>query len=259
MEIHFHKYQGAGNDFIMVDNRSLVFPKNNIELIHKLCDRRFGIGADGLILLEPSEKQDFTMVYFNADGKEGSMCGNGGRCIVAFAKKLQIIKNETTFEAADGLHSAKIENDLVNLQMADVENIEIYDTHTFLNTGSPHHVSFCDAISNLNVAEMGSKIRYGAPYFEEGTNVNFVEQISGNSFKVRTYERGVEDETLACGTGVTAVAIAANKTNKTSEEKIYIEVLGGKLEVSFKKEGNSYKNVFLKGPAQFVFIGKITV
>lgn len=259
MEIHFHKYQGAGNDFIMVDNRSLVFPKNNIELIHKLCDRRFGIGADGLILLEPSEKQDFTMVYFNADGKEGSMCGNGGRCIVAFAKKLDIIKNETTFEASDGLHFAKIENDLVNLQMADVENIEIYDTHTFLNTGSPHHVSFCDAVSTLNVAEMGSKIRYGAPYFEEGTNVNFVEQISGNSFKVRTYERGVEDETLACGTGVTAVAIAANKTNKTSEEKIYIEVLGGKLEVSFKKEGNSYKNVFLKGPAQFVFEGKITV
>lgn len=259
MEIHFHKYQGAGNDFIMVDNRSLVFPKNNIELIHKLCDRRFGIGADGLILLEPSEKQDFTMVYFNADGKEGSMCGNGGRCIVAFAKKLDIIKNETTFEATDGLHFAKIENDLVNLQMADVENIEIYDTHTFLNTGSPHHVNFCEAISNLNVAEMGSKIRYGSPYFEEGTNVNFVEQISGNSFKVRTYERGVEDETLACGTGVTAVAIAANKTNKTSEEKIYIEVLGGKLEVSFKKVGNSYKNVFLKGPAQFVFEGKITV
>lgn len=259
MEIHFHKYQGAGNDFIMVDNRSLVFPKNNIKLIHKLCDRRFGIGADGLILLEPSEKQDFTMVYFNADGKEGSMCGNGGRCIVAFAKKLHIIKNETTFEAVDGLHFAKIENDLVNLQMSDVENIEIYDTHTFLNTGSPHHVSFCDTVSSLNVAEMGSKIRYGAPYFEEGTNVNFVEQISGNSFKVRTYERGVEDETLACGTGVTAVAIAANKTNKTSEDKIYIEVLGGKLEVSFKKEGNSYKNVFLKGPAQFVFKGKITV
>ncbi|MFZ2283424.1 MAG: diaminopimelate epimerase [Lutibacter sp.] len=259
MEIQFNKYQGAGNDFIMVDSRSFVFPKNNIELIHKLCDRRFGIGADGLILLEPSDKQDFTMVYFNADGKEGSMCGNGGRCIVAFAKKLHIIKNKTTFEAADGLHFAKIENDLVNLQMADVENIEIYDTHTFLNTGSPHHVSFCDAVSNLNVAEMGSKIRYGAPYFEKGTNVNFVEQISGNSFKVRTYERGVEDETLACGTGVTAVAIAANKTNKTTEEKIYIEVLGGKLEVSFKKEGNSYKNVFLKGPAQFVFEGKITV
>ncbi len=259
MEILFYKYQGTGNDFIMVDNRSRVFPKNNVGLIHKLCDRRFGIGADGLILLEPSEKHDFTMVYFNADGKEGSMCGNGGRCIAAFAKKLSIIKNKTTFEAADGLHFAEIENALVNLQMADVANIEIYDTHVFLNTGSPHHVNFCKIVGNLNVREMGSKIRYGAPYFEEGTNVNFVEQISENAFKVRTYERGVEDETLACGTGVTAVAIAANKSKKTAEEKIYIEVLGGKLEVSFKKEGNSYKNVFLKGPAQFVYEGKISV
>jgi diaminopimelate epimerase len=209
--------------------------------------------------LEPSQKQDFTMVYFNADGKEGSMCGNGGRCIVAFAKKLDIIKNETTFEATDGLHFANIENELVNLQMADVENIEIYDTHTFLNTGSPHHVNFCNAVAPLNVSELGAKIRYGAPYFEAGTNVNFVEQLSANSFKVRTYERGVEDETLACGTGVTAVAIAANKSNRTNEERIYIEVLGGNLEVSFKKEGDSYKNVFLKGPAQFVFEGKITV
>ncbi len=259
MEIHFYKYQGTGNDFVMVDNRSQVFPRNNVSLIQKLCDRRFGIGADGLILLEPSEAHDFTMVYFNADGKEGSMCGNGGRCIVAFAKKLHMIKNKTTFVAADGLHYAEIKNGLVNLKMADVENIEIYDTHAFLNTGSPHHVNFCNIVENLNVREMGSKIRYGAPYFEEGTNVNFVEQISGDSFKVRTYERGVEDETLACGTGVTAVAIAANKSNKTTEEKIYIDVLGGKLEVSFKKEGNIYKNVFLKGPAQFVFEGKITV
>ena len=259
MEIHFYKYQGAGNDFIMVDNRSAFFPKNNVELIHNLCDRRFGIGADGLILLESSEKQDFTMIYYNADGKEGSMCGNGGRCIVAFAKKLAIIGDETTFEATDGLHYAKIENDLINLQMADIENIEIYDTHTFLNTGSPHHVKFCNAVAPLNVVELGSKIRYGAPYFEEGTNVNFVEQISDNSFRVRTYERGVEGETLACGTGVTAVAIAANKTNRTADEKIYIEVLGGNLEVSFKKVDNTYIKVFLKGPAQFVFEGNINV
>jgi diaminopimelate epimerase len=259
MEIHFYKYQGAGNDFIMVDNRKPFFPKSDVELIHNLCDRRFGIGADGLILLESSEKQDFNMIYYNADGKEGSMCGNGGRCIVAFAKKLDIIGDETTFEATDGLHYAKIEDDLINLQMADIENIEIHDNHIFLNTGSPHHVNFCNAVALLDVVELGSKIRYGAPYFEEGTNVNFVEQISGDSFKVRTYERGVEDETLACGTGVTAVAIAANKTNRTAEEKIFIEVLGGNLEVSFKKENDCYKNVFLKGPAQFVFEGNIIV
>ncbi|MFA5297051.1 MAG: diaminopimelate epimerase [Lutibacter sp.] len=259
MEIHFYKYQGAGNDFIMVDNRSLNFLKDDVNLIHKLCDRRFGVGADGLILLESSKNHDFKMVYFNADGKEGSMCGNGGRCIVAFAKKLNIIKYKTTFEAIDGQHFAKIEDELVNLQMADVENIEIYDSHVFLDTGSPHHVNFCDAVSNLDVPKLGSKIRYGAPYFEVGTNVNFVEQISENSFKVRTYERGVEDETLACGTGVTAVAIAANKTKKTAEERIFIEVLGGNLEVSFKKEGDCYKNVFLKGPAQFIFEGNISV
>lgn len=259
MEIQFYKYQGAGNDFIIIDNRSLIFPKNNVELIHKLCERRFGIGSDGLILLEPSEMQDFTMSYYNADGKEGSMCGNGGRCIVAFAKKLNIIDDKTTFEATDGLHFAEIQNEFVNLQMTDVENVEIYDTHAFLNTGSPHHVNFCNAVAPLNIPKLGSKIRYGAPYFEEGANVNFVEQISGNLFKVRTYERGVEDETLACGTGVTAVAIAANKTNRTTEERIFIEVLGGNLEVSFKKEGDHYTNVFLKGPAQFVFEGKITV
>ena len=259
MKIHFYKYQGAGNDFIMVDNRSLNFPKNKVILIQKLCDRKFGVGADGLILLESSNNHDFKMIYFNADGKESSMCGNGGRCIVAFAKKLNIIAHKTTFEAIDGQHFAEVENELINLQMTDVENIEIYDSHVFLNTGSPHHVNFCDAIDTLDVPKLGSKIRYGAPYFEEGTNVNFVEQISENSFKVRTYERGVEGETLACGTGVTAVAIAANKTGKTTEERIFIEVLGGKLEVSFKKENNNYKNVFLKGPAQFVFEGNISV
>lgn len=257
MKLHFYKYQGTGNDFIMVDNRSLFFPKTNIQLIEKLCNRRFGIGADGLILLEPSDKQDFTMVYYNADGNEGSMCGNGGRCLVAFAKQLGIITNETTFDAVDGLHYASIENELVNLKMIDVSEILEEKTYSFLNTGSPHHVSFCNSVSAINVKEEGAKIRYSAPYSEKGTNVNFVEIINDNSFKVRTYERGVEDETLACGTGVTAVAIAAHKTNKTTKNTIKIEVLGGNLEVSFKNEGTNYTNVFLKGPAQFVFDGTI--
>ncbi|UMB53891.1 diaminopimelate epimerase [Lutibacter sp. A64] len=259
MKIHFYKYQGAGNDFIMVDNRDLSFPKTNKQLINKLCDRRFGIGADGLILLEPSENEDFTMVYFNADGNEGSMCGNGGRCIVAFAKQLAVINNKTTFNAVDGLHFASIENEIVSLKMIDVTDIEVSDTHAFLNTGSPHHVSFTEEISDLNVKEVGAKIRYGAPYFETGTNVNFVEKTATDSFKVRTYERGVEDETLACGTGVTAVAIAAHNSNKTSDTSIKIEVLGGNLEVSFEKIKNTYTNVFLKGPAQFVFEGNITL
>lgn len=259
MKLHFQKYQGSGNDFIMVDNRALIFPKTNTNLINKLCDRRFGIGADGLILLEPSENQDFKMVYFNADGNEGSMCGNGGRCIVAFAKQLGIIKNETSFDAVDGLHYATIEGEIVSLKMIDVSEIEVTDSHTFLDTGSPHHIFFCNDVSSINVKKLGRKIRYGAPYFNEGTNVNFVEQLSDNSFKVRTYERGVENETLACGTGVTAVAIAANKTNKTATESIKIEVMGGDLEVSFKKEGNMYTHVFLKGPVKVVFEGNITI
>jgi diaminopimelate epimerase len=259
MKLQFYKYQGTGNDFIMIDNRSLFFPKTDVKLINKLCDRRFGIGGDGLILLEPSENEDFTMVYYNADGNEGSMCGNGGRCLVAFAKQLNIIENETTFNAVDGLHYATIKNGIVSLKMIDVNEIKLSNTHSFLNTGSPHHVSFFDTISKVNVKELGANIRYGSPYFEVGTNVNFAEQVAENSFKVRTYERGVEDETLACGTGVTAVAIAANKTSKTTSNHIKIEVLGGNLEVSFDKKGENYTNVFLTGPAQFVFEGKISI
>ena len=259
MKVHFFKYQGTGNDFIMIDNRSNTFPKNSTKLIHKLCDRRFGIGADGLILLEPSEKYDFTMIYFNADGNEGSMCGNGGRCIVAFANHLGIIEKESTFEAVDGLHYALIENGIVSLQMSDIKTIESFKNHYFLNTGSPHHIQFNDKVTNLNVKKLGKKIRYGAPYFKEGTNVNFAEQLSNNSFKVRTYERGVEDETLACGTGVTAVAIAAHKSNKTNANSINIEVLGGHLEVTFQQEGDLYKNIFLKGSAQFVYKGNIEI
>jgi diaminopimelate epimerase len=259
MELHFYKYQGTGNDFIMVDNRSLFFPKTNVKLIHKLCDRRFGIGADGLILLEPSENEDFTMVYYNADGNEGSMCGNGGRCLVAFAKQLKIIDQKTTFNAVDGLHFATIKNGIVSLKMIDVSHIQIEKTHTFLNTGSPHDIRFCENVNTLNVKEIGSKIRYGAPYFDTGANVNFAEQIANNHFKVRTYERGVEDETLACGTGVTAVAIAAHKTKKTNSNQIKLDVLGGNLEVSFDHELNTYYNVFLIGPATFVFEGTITI
>lgn len=259
MKIHFYKYQGTGNDFIMIDNRDLLFPKDNTQLINNLCDRRFGIGADGLILLEPSAEEDFTMVYFNADGNEGSMCGNGGRCLVAFAKQLNIIDNKTTFNAVDGLHFATIENEIISLKMIDVDTIEKYESHSFLNTGSPHDIRFCENVSEINVKEVGEKIRYGAPYFKTGTNVNFAEQISENKFKVRTYERGVENETLACGTGVTAVALAADSNNKTKQNKIQLEVMGGELEVSFKKEGEKYIDVFLTGPAKFVFEGNIQV
>lgn len=257
MEITFYKYQGTGNDFVIIDNRDLSFPRENTKLVNFLCDRRFGVGADGLMLLNPSDKHDFTMIYYNSDGTESTMCGNGGRCLVAFAHKLGMFKKETTFDAIDGLHFATYEDGITNLQMIDVENIEVHQNHCFLNTGSPHHVQVVKNIGEYNIKDKGSKIRYGAPYFEEGTNVNFVEATDNNVFRVRTYERGVEDETLACGTGVTAVAIAMHKQNVTNSTKIPLKVEGGKLEVSFTPSNEGYKNIFLKGPATFVFKGDI--
>lgn len=256
MNITFYKYQGTGNDFIMVDNRDLFFPKDNIYLVHKLCDRHFGIGADGLILLENDAEGDFKMVYYNADGNEGSMCGNGGRCIVAFAHKLGVFENETTFNAVDGLHFAKIENGIVSLQMIDVADIQVHSDYVFADTGSPHHIQLVEDVNEYPVFSEGKRIR-NTVYGTSGSNVNFVEQINTNTFKVRTYERGVEDETLACGTGVTAVAIAMHKTGKTISNSVNLPVEGGILKVTFDVDNNTYTNVFLKGAALFVFKGTI--
>jgi diaminopimelate epimerase len=256
MQINFQKYHGTGNDFIMIDNRLGQFDGSNQALIAKLCDRHFGIGADGLILLEKSEKHDFAMHYYNADGLEGSMCGNGGRCTVHFAESLGIVEQKTTFEAVDGLHFATINGDIVSLQMSDVEKIEIFANHCFLNTGSPHHVEIVENINDYPVVEIGKIKRYGAPYFEKGSNINFVAPLGDNIFKLRTYERGVENETLSCGTGATATAIAMYETGKTKSNKVRLEVMGGILEVSFEKVGNTYQNVFLTGKATFVFEGK---
>jgi diaminopimelate epimerase len=202
MLLDFYKYQGTGNDFVMIDNRSLFFPKEDVALIERLCDRRFGIGADGLILLENDSDTDFRMVYYNSDGNESSMCGNGGRCLVAFAKQLNVIDNATTFIATDGLHHATVAEDgLVSLQMIDVNELKITPEFSFLNTGSPHHVQIVDDLEHYNVKENGAAIRYSDLYGKAGSNVNFVSQINEDTFAVRTYERGVEDETLACGTG----------------------------------------------------------
>jgi diaminopimelate epimerase len=256
MQITFYKYQGTGNDFVMIDNRQHNFPKDNLKLIEKLCDRRFGIGADGLILLENDSETDFKMVYYNSDGNESSMCGNGGRCLVAFAKSLNIIQNETHFIATDGLHHASVlENAIVSLQMKDVNAVEVEKGHVFLNTGSPHHVTLVDDLENYDVNNNGAAIRYSDLYGKLGSNVNFVKQISENHFAVRTYERGVEAETLSCGTGATAVAIAMNAIGKTNSNHIILNVEGGKLEVSFDKANDVYTNVFLKGTATFVYKG----
>ena len=257
MNLTFYKYQGTGNDFIIVDNRTKTFPKNNVKTIAKLCDRNFGIGADGLILLENDNTSDFKMVYFNADGTSNTMCGNGGRCIVAFAKKLDLIKEKTTFLASDGLHYASIKNGIVSLQMINVSDVQVSTDFVFTNTGSPHHVQPVENIKEFDVFSEGRKIRN--TYGKEGSNVNFVKKIDNNTFKVRTYERGVENETLACGTGVTAVAIAMHKTHKTDKNSINLLVEGGELNVSFTEENNIYKNVFLTGKAEFVFKGNITI
>ncbi|WP_298136041.1 diaminopimelate epimerase [Flavobacterium sp.] len=258
MQLKFYKYQGTGNDFVMIDNRQNFFPKNDTKLIESLCDRRFGIGADGLILLENDNSTDFRMVYYNSDGNESSMCGNGGRCLVAFAKSLGVIDNKATFIATDGLHHASIDaNGIVSLQMKDVDEVKISDEYVFLNTGSPHHVTLVNDLEDYDVKNNGAEIRYSDLYGKAGSNVNFVNQISENHFRLRTYERGVEDETLSCGTGATATAIAMNVIGKTKSDAIDIDVEGGKLKVTFKKSDKGFEKVFLIGPATFVFEGEI--
>ncbi len=257
MRQKFYKYQGTGNDFVMIDNRQQTFDKNNTKLVAHLCDRRFGIGGDGLILLETHDTYDFTMVYYNADGNESTMCGNGGRCLVAFARQLGVITDTAIFEAVDGLHHASISGDIVRLQMQDVDTVTQTDTHVFLDTGSPHHVQFEAAIADFDIKTKGAEIRYGAPYNTAGTNVNFVKKIGTDTFRLRTYERGVEDETLSCGTGATAVAIAMHSLEETSNTKVALTVEGGTLEVSFDVRDGVYKNVWLIGPAQLVFEGVI--
>lgn len=258
MILKFYKYQGTGNDFVMIDNRQNFFPKNDTKLIESLCDRRFGIGADGLILLENDNSTDFRMVYYNSDGNESSMCGNGGRCLVAFAKSLGVIDNKATFIAIDGLHHASIDsNGIVSLQMKDVDEVKISKEYVFLNTGSPHHVTLVNDLEDYDVKNNGAEIRYSDLYGKAGSNVNFVNQLSDNQFRLRTYERGVEDETLSCGTGATATAIAMNAIGKTNSNNIDINVEGGKLKVSFEKTDKGYENVFLVGPATFVFDGEI--
>ncbi|CAM4065142.1 MULTISPECIES: diaminopimelate epimerase [Flavobacterium] len=257
MNLTFYKYQGTGNDFVMIDNRQNNFDKNNTKLVAFLCDRRFGVGGDGLILLENHEKYDFKMVYYNADGNESSMCGNGGRCLVAFAKQLGVITNRAEFEAIDGYHFATIDEGIVSLQMKNVSDIEIHNEYTFLDTGSPHHVQLVEGLKQFDVKNEGAKLRYSDLYGKVGSNINFVNQIESDEFALRTYERGVEDETFSCGTGATAVAIAMYKAGKTTSNNVKLNVEGGSLEVSFKEVNGQFVDVFLKGPATFVFEGRI--
>lgn len=261
MNIRFYKYQGAGNDFILIDHREAPLKNIDTKLVAHLCDRRFGIGADGLMFLLNSDGYDFEMVYYNADGNVGSMCGNGGRCIVAFAKHLGIIDSETNFLAVDGPHYAKIsaEGNWVELKMIDVDTINIDADAFVLNTGSPHYVKEVAELATMDVYTEGYNIRNNDTYKTNGINVNFVEKKPDHLF-VRTFERGVEDETYACGTGVTAVAMAmAKKQNQIGHIETPVKVLGGNLQINFNYDGEKFTNVFLCGPAEKVFEGEINL
>jgi len=262
MKISFSKYQGTGNDFVIIDNR-----QNNIvlttEQIAFICDRKKGIGADGLMLLGNKEGYDFEMIYYNANGLEGSMCGNGGRCLTQFAYDIGLNKKQFNFSAIDGPHESTINEDgWVYLKMSDVNAVEKNidsDTPFFvLNTGSPHYIEMVDSINSVDVFGLGQMIRFNDRFKSEGINVNFVEQQDDKIF-VRTYERGVENETLSCGTGVTAAALISG-IEKLGEQTIQIETLGGKLAVRFNNKGDQvFNNIWLMGPGTFVFSGSITV
>lgn len=256
MRLHFYKYHGTGNDFIMLDDREGQWSDDAGSLIPRLCDRHFGIGSDGLILIRNHEEADFEMVYFNPDGSQ-SLCGNGSRCAVAFAKDIGIIKGDsTTFMAYDGLHFAQFEGALVHLKMADNDSLEALENDFFADTGSPHYVQVVDNLPQFPVVEQGRAIRYSPPFSPGGTNVNFISlDKAANGLSIRTYERGVEDETLSCGTGITAAALVA--AQKGLQSPVHIHARGGNLQVAFQQDGQRFTNLYLIGPAKFVFEGHI--
>ena len=256
MHIHFHKYQGTGNDFIILDNRSHQYNTLHTAQIKMLCDRHFGIGSDGLILLNTVDGYDFEMKYYNADGHESSMCGNGGRCIVQFAYTKNIIKNHCRFIATDGEHEAVIENNgWIKLKMKEVTEVHKQHDDFILNTGSPHYVTYVQNIDDINIVQQGREIRYSKTFEQQGINVNFVEKREASIF-VRTYERGVEDETLSCGTGVTASALTS--ASHIGKQRIEVDTLGGKLAVEFNKiDDNHFNDIWLCGPAVLIFMGDI--
>jgi diaminopimelate epimerase len=261
MNIPFFKYQGTGNDFILVDNRSKAFSNLSQQEIERICDRRFSIGADGLMMLNQKDGYDFEMKYYNADGKPGSMCGNGGRCIVRFAYDLGIHKESYHFLASDGEHEAEIEtgSDIINLKMKDVAGYKEENGYFIVDTGSPHYIKFVEDVMDVDVVKDGTEIRYSPPFSKEGINVNFVQSKGEDEIVVRTYERGVEDETYSCGTGVTASALVCHH-NEVGYNDVTVDTKGGKLVVKYDRSyDNKYTNIWLCGPAEKSFEGKVDV
>lgn len=260
-KIPFFKYQGTGNDFVLIDQREHRYVnETDTDLVAKLCDRRFGIGADGLILLQLIDGYDFEMVYFNADGRPSSMCGNGGRCIVAFAHFLGLVAGDCRFLAVDGPHEASIADGQVALKMGDVSEIAEHGGGFVLDTGSPHYVALAEQAEDVDRADFvqwGRSVRQSEAFAEEGINVNLVARV-GEGLRMRTYERGVEDETLSCGTGATASALVAHEAWGLGSP-IRIRVEGGEVEVAFSRGSNGYGDIWLSGPAEQVYSGEIIV
>lgn len=269
MQLTFYKYQGTGNDFVMIDDRSLSFPVHDTSLVKRLCDRRFGIGADGLILLQPHDTEAYFMKYYNSDGRESTMCGNGGRCLAAFAKRIGAVEEAHSFMAVDGPHEVSYEgtsgaSEEVKLKMKDVHEVEIREGEVFvLNTGSPHYVRFLEEpLMGFDVTGHAKQVRYGDEFRAEGINVNFINLLGLKHISIRTYERGVEDETLSCGTGVTAAAVSTALLNGLPQGAHLVEVdtSGGRLKVHLTREAGSqgFSGIWLQGPATFVYQGEIS-
>ena len=258
MDLIFDKYHGTGNDFIIVDGRSLGFRFIDHIQIKNICNRNFGIGADGLILIKNHNKLDFEIIYYNSDGLLSSMCGNGARCSVHFSFLNKIIKSKTKFNAFDGVHNGIVDHDVINISMSDVIGFEKYEDYLFIDSGSPHLVKYVQDVNSIDLINVSQKIQH-SNQFKEGINVNFISKNSDNSFQIRTYERGVEEETLSCGTGAVAAAIALNILSLADSSEINLKTKGGLLNIKFKKSKNKYTDIYLSGKVKKVFDGIIKV
>ncbi len=257
--IDFYKYQGAGNDFILIDNRQKIFDGDKIAFARNWCNRRFGIGSDGLIFIENCDSAQFEMDFYNPDGSQ-SFCGNGSRCAVAFAKFLGIVEQDILFNAIDGLHNAELVGDQVKIGMNQFGSIEKIGADDFIDTGSPHYISYCRPNDQRDIIAFGQAVRYSERFKEEGTNVNLINEIGDHHIAIRTYERGVENETLACGTGATACGLsyAALQQDQISGV-VKVDVKGGELKIHYVKtnQADVFSDIWLEGPAEFVFKGVI--
>lgn len=254
MKINFDKYHGCGNDFIIINNLSNTFPKDSENQIKKICNRRFGIGADGLILINYNDKFPFEMIYYNSDGKISTMCGNGGRCVMHYCYNNDIIDNKSEFLACDGIHYGIINDDYVKVSMSDVNGYKKYNDYLFLNTGSPHLVKCVNDVSSLDLINISRNIQK-SNRFDNGVNVNLVSRKNDNLYQIRTYERGVEDETLSCGTGAVASAIALNILSLINSKTVNLDTKGGLLTVDFNKSNSKYTDIHLSGKVKKVFTG----